>query len=64
MPPDAGAGRIRDAWESKSDSTDAARRICADATLWGTNLDEVPGFTSLVAGHLSVSEVQTIGRTP
>lgn len=48
-PADDAAGRIRSAWAISTDTSEVARRVCSDGTLWGTDLDSVPGFTSLVA---------------
>jgi len=57
VPDDIEGERVRAAWlavDPRSDAAvaDLARVICADATLWGTDLTAVPGFADLVADHL------------
>ncbi len=57
VPPDAEGERLRATWQSLAPRSDdefveLARSICADDTLWGTDLTGIPGFFELVAEHL------------
>ncbi len=59
--PDQAAERIRDVWRSLSAAGDATphsfvRSICRDASMWGIDLDTLPGFTDLVMRHLAMLE--------
>lgn len=46
-----------DAWRDHASSADARRlvtRVLASATIWGQDLNAVPGLTDAVAGHLAI----------
>lgn len=54
VPPDDGRDRITSAWHSAGgDHRMLARSVCADATLWGTDLTAVSEFADSVAEHLA-----------
>lgn len=52
LPADDGAERVRRHRAEAADLRAFARRVCADDTLWGTDLGALPGFADAVAGHL------------
>lgn len=52
--PDDLAPRVREHWAASGADLDRlAARVAGDRALWGTDLNEVPGFTEAVAGHLA-----------
>jgi tagaturonate reductase len=57
VPDDSEGDRIRTAWRginlfSESAIAELAKSVCADSSLWGTDLSEVEGFSEAVAEHL------------
>jgi tagaturonate reductase len=57
VPPDAEGERVRAVWQSLTPRTEdefaeLVRRVCADDSLWGTDLTAIAGFVELVAEHL------------
>jgi tagaturonate reductase len=53
VPADDGAERLKAHWAAAGgDVTTLVREVCADVSLWNTDLATLPGFTDLVAGHL------------
>jgi len=57
VPPDAEGERVRTVWQSLTPRTEdefleLARRVCADESLWGTDLTAIPAFVELVGEHL------------
>ena len=57
VPDDSDGERIRAAWRTVDQTSDMAiaefaRLICADVTLWGSELSAVDGFSDAVAEHL------------
>jgi tagaturonate reductase len=60
VPDDANADAVRQYWsrtDARSDSGLAAlaHAVCADATLWGTDLTLIPGFAEAVTDHLRIA---------
>jgi tagaturonate reductase len=57
VPPDDDAARVRALWQKLGDSDESfaqfARVVCADSTLWGTDLSAIAGFVELIEEHLS-----------
>ncbi len=58
VPEDAGGARVRAVWERADVASDAGlmalvREVCADTTLWGTDLSRVGEFADAVGNHLS-----------
>ena len=59
VPSDEQGLRIRDLWsrpETEGLANSVARAACADESLWGMKLDDIPGFQESVAMHLSRME--------
>lgn len=57
VPPDDQGGRVRALWDTLDDDSDSAlaalvQSAAADASLWGTQLTRIPGFTEVVTDHL------------
>ena len=57
VPADDQADRVRACWDGVPDDASApvdevVGAACGDASLWGTDLGEVPGFRAAVADHL------------
>ncbi|HEX8212259.1 MAG TPA: tagaturonate reductase [Longimicrobium sp.] len=53
VPRDDQAERLRALWSKAGGANAVARPACADETLWGTDLTQVPGFADAVARHLA-----------
>jgi len=58
VPEDPGGARVRALWESADVRSDAGlmamvREVCADETLWGTDLSRVGEFADAVGNHVS-----------
>jgi tagaturonate reductase len=59
VPSDEQGARVRELWARPAPgglATAVARAACADESLWGTRLDEIPGFQESVAMHLTRME--------
>ena len=53
VPADDGAARLARHWtDSGNDEARLVRAVCADVTLWATDLSAVPGFVDAVTDHL------------
>ena len=60
---DAHADAVRRYWIAADPTSDdglgsLVTAVCADATLWGVDLTEIPGFANAVADHLSLARQQ------
>jgi hypothetical protein len=58
VPEDGEGDRVRDAWRDVDPHSDSrlaalARHVCADESLWGTDLSALNGFAELVSDHLA-----------
>ncbi len=58
LPPDDRAAALHAAWQAVAATTPEALRafaetVCRDEAIWGTRLDEAPGFTEAVAASLA-----------
>jgi tagaturonate reductase len=47
------AGRVRAHWDAAEDDEALVRAVCGDRSLWGMDLNAIPGFTDAVAASLA-----------
>ena len=52
VPPDAAGEGIQAIWAAGASPERLVSQVCADSSLWGTSLADLPGFAKSVTGHL------------